>query len=82
MMGVSHVVAWQLLLLARLSLADFSFRRRAAAQGLVEYALIIMLLAVVVIGIMTLVGQALCTSWYLEWFSNPSSPFYDANQSC
>lgn len=38
-----------------------SFFRREDGQGLVEYALILVLIAIVVIGILTLLGQRVST---------------------
>lgn len=37
---------------------------RSSGQGLVEYGLILALIAVVVIGIMTLLGQTVSGLWY------------------
>jgi Flp pilus assembly pilin Flp len=45
-------------------------KRRPAGQGLVEYSLILLLMAIVVIGIMTTVGQTICGSWYTQIMNN------------
>jgi hypothetical protein len=71
---VIFVVAWLLFVHVRLSEAGFSFKRRAAAQGLVEYALLVMLVALIIIAILTLVGQTLCTKWYQELLAGPFGP--------
>jgi Flp pilus assembly pilin Flp len=72
------MAAWLLFIHVRMSEAGFSFKRRAAAQGLVEYALLVMLIALIIIAILTLVGQTLCTAWYEEisqkLFSAPPNP--------
>ena len=68
-------------LFVRLGEAIFSTKRRVAAQGLVEYALIILLIAIVVIAIMTTLGQNLCTGWYIK-LVGPGSPFHVPGASC
>lgn len=73
--------SWLLPLLVRLSETLFGVRRRVAAQGLTEYAVVICFIAVVVIGILTTLGRTLCTTWYLK-LVGPGSPFYDATTSC
>ncbi|HEX6292200.1 MAG TPA: Flp family type IVb pilin [Herpetosiphonaceae bacterium] len=75
------MLAWFVLRFVRLGEASFAAKRRVAAQGLVEYALIIMLIAIVVIGIMTTLGQTLCTGWYLS-LVGPGSPFEVPGASC
>ena len=45
-------------------------KRQHAGQGLVEYSLILLLMAIVVIGIMTTVGQTICGNWYTEIMNN------------
>lgn len=50
---VRQVVVWM-----------FVLRSRAAGQGLVEYGLILVLIAITVVGILTLVGQTISTVWY------------------
>jgi|GEM_PF-5150212 len=55
-----------------LSEAGLMQKRRLAAQGLVEYALIIAFMAIVVIGILAVVGETLCTSWWLKIIQNPA----------
>lgn len=42
----------------------FVLRSRAAGQGLVEYGLILVLVAVTVVGILTVVGQTVSSVWY------------------
>ncbi len=37
---------------------------KTTGQGLVEYGLILVLIAVVVVGIMTVLGQTISTVWY------------------
>ncbi|HEY0738028.1 MAG TPA: hypothetical protein VGD69_24140 [Herpetosiphonaceae bacterium] len=68
-------------LFVRLGEASFSAKRRVAAQGLVEYSLIILLIAIVVIAIITTLGQTLCTGWYLK-LVGPGSPFEVPGASC
>ena len=65
-----------------LSEGSLTLKRRAAAQGLVEYAVILMLMAIVVIGIMSTLGKTLCTAWYEKLVVDPSSPFHMAGASC
>lgn len=72
---------WLLILVVRFSEAFFGLRRRAAAQGLVEYAIILSLIAVVVVGILTALGRTLCTGWYIK-LVGPGSPFYNPGASC
>lgn len=45
-------------------------KRQRAGQGLVEYSLILLFMAIVVIGIMTAVGQTICGNWYTEIMNN------------
>jgi Flp pilus assembly pilin Flp len=45
-------------------------KRQRAGQGLVEYSLILLFMAIVVIGIMTTVSQTICGSWYTEIMNN------------
>jgi hypothetical protein len=44
----------------------YSLQRRVAAQGLVEYALILMFVAIVVVGILAIIGKTTCALWYEE----------------
>ncbi len=72
------MAGWSLRLYVRLSEASSSAKRRAAAQGLVEYALLVMFVALIIIAILTLVGQTLCTQWYeaiaQNLFAAPPNP--------
>jgi len=45
-------------------------KRQRAGQGLVEYSLILLLMVIVVIGIMTTVGQTVCGNWYTQIMNN------------
>jgi Flp pilus assembly pilin Flp len=67
---------WIRLLTARANAA-----RYRNGQGLVEYALILSLVALVVISILGMLGYILCTDWYLV-IVGPGSPFYDPNVTC
>lgn len=58
------MLAWLIPLLVRLSVARFAVKRRVAAQGLVEYALILVFVAIVCIAILATIGQTTCTLWY------------------
>ena len=51
-------------LIVRLSETKLSLQRRAAAQGLVEYALVLEIVVMVVVGILAIVGKTTCTLWY------------------
>lgn len=73
--------AWLLPLIVRLCEVFGGARRRVAAQGLTEYAIIICFVAIVVVGILTTLGRTLCTGWYLK-LVGPNSPFYNAASSC
>jgi pilus assembly protein Flp/PilA len=42
----------------------FMLRSRAAGQGLVEYGLILVLVAITVVGILTIVGGTVSEAWY------------------
>ncbi len=53
-------------LLVRLTESPNYVRRRAAGQGLVEYALITLFVVIVVVGILAAVGRTLCTTWYVK----------------
>jgi pilus assembly protein Flp/PilA len=75
------MLAWLVPLFVRLGEASFAAKRRVAAQGLVEYALIIMLIAIVVVAILTTLGQTLCTTWYIK-LVGPGSPFHVPGASC
>lgn len=46
-------------------------RRQTAGQGLVEYALIVVFIAIVVIGAVAVLGNTLCTEWYVKIVDNP-----------
>ncbi len=52
--------------LVRLTEGARTLHRRTAGQGLVEYSLLIAFLVIVVVGILTLVGRTLCTTWYVK----------------
>lgn len=77
--GVNTVPISLLLVVVWLSEARFASRRRVPAQGLVEYALIVTFVAIVVIAIVTIVGQTTCNTWWLKlvnntaWGSNPTT---------
>jgi hypothetical protein len=75
------MVAWFVLLFVRLKEASYVARRQVAAQGLVEYAIIIMLIAIVVVGILTTLGDGLCEGWYLKLVGE-GSPFHRPGASC
>lgn len=45
-------------------------KRHDAGQGLVEYALILLFVAIVVIVILTTVGDTICTNWYSKLMNN------------
>ncbi|MDP9311686.1 MAG: hypothetical protein M3R24_12540 [Chloroflexota bacterium] len=53
-------------LFVRLSETKLSLQRRAAAQGLVEYALILAFVVIVVVGILAIIGKTTCALWYDE----------------
>lgn len=46
-----------------------SLHRQVAAQGLVEYALILAFVVIVVIGILAMTGQTTCRVWYEEIYA-------------
>lgn len=73
--------AWLLPLIVRWYEAITGVRRRVAAQGLTEYAVIICFVAIVVVGILTTLGRTLCTGWYQK-LVGPGTPFYDAAAKC
>lgn len=50
--------------IVRLLEAKHSCQRRVAAQGLVEYALILAFVVIVVVGILAIIGKTTCTLWY------------------
>jgi hypothetical protein len=75
------MLAWFVLFYVQFQTAGFSMKRRVAAQGLVEYALVIMLISIVVIGILTTLGNNLCTGWYLKLVGE-GSPFHYPGASC
>jgi Flp pilus assembly pilin Flp len=54
-------IFWHRRLLARFEIAR---QERAAGQGLVEYGLILVLIAVTCVAIMTIVGQQVSGAWY------------------
>jgi hypothetical protein len=70
-----------LLLWANLSVTRIKLARRIAAQGLVEYALILLMVALVAVSILSALGYTLCTEWYLR-IVGPESPFYAPNATC
>jgi hypothetical protein len=72
--GVNTMPASLLFVVVWLSEARFASRRRVPAQGLVEYSLLIVFLAIVVIGILTVVGSTVCTNWYMKLLSGPFGP--------
>ncbi len=45
-------------------------RRQTAGQGLVEYALIVVFIAIVVIGAVAVLGNIICTEWYVKIVDN------------
>ncbi len=60
------MIAMFFALIVRLSETKHSLQRRAAAQGLVEYALILAFVVIVVVGILAIIGKTTCTLWYDE----------------
>ncbi len=58
------VTTWLIAFFVRLSIAKYSLQRRVAAQGLVEYALILAFMAIVVVGILAIIGKTTCWLWY------------------
>ena len=69
------MAVWLLTLFIRFSEAKYSLRRRAAGQGLVEYSMVLVFVAIVIVGIVGAIGKTLCTSWYLAMFDGPIKPF-------
>ena len=53
---------WFLPMFVRLSEA----RRRVVAQGLVEYALLILFVVIVIVAILAAVSRTMCTTWYIR----------------
>lgn len=49
----------------------YSRARLHSGQGLVEYALLLVFVAIVVVGAVSAVGQTLCVQWYAQIFDNP-----------
>lgn len=45
-------------------------KRRVAGQGLVEYALIVLFVAIVVMVVVGAVGNTICTNWYAQLMNN------------
>ena len=45
-------------------------KRHVAGQGLVEYALILVFVAIVVMVILATVGNTICTNWYSKLMNN------------
>jgi Flp pilus assembly pilin Flp len=45
-------------------------KRKVAGQGLVEYALILLFVAIVVMVVVGAVGNTLCTNWYAQLMNN------------
>ncbi len=45
-------------------------RRQTTGQGLVEYSLIIVFIAIVVIGVVAVLGNTICAEWYVEIVDN------------
>jgi Flp pilus assembly pilin Flp len=68
--GVNTMPASLLFVVVWLSEARFASRRRVPAQGLVEYSMIILFVAIVVIAIVTIVGRTTCATWWLKLVNN------------
>ncbi len=45
-------------------------KRHVVGQGLVEYALILLFVAIVVMVILAAVGDTMCTNWYSKLLNN------------
>lgn len=65
---------WLLTLFVRFSEAKYSLKRRAAGQGLVEYSMVLLFVAIVIVAIVGAIGRTLCTSWYRAMFEGPHAP--------
>jgi hypothetical protein len=75
------VAIWLLSLFVRFSEAKHSVQHRESGQGLVEYSMVLLFVAIVIVAIVGAIGRTLCTSWYLAMFDGPIKPFGELDPS-